>query len=153
MALQHVVYTRTAAGATTIYVDGEPVVSDSLSGDFSTWSSTYRFIVGNELTGSQPWLGELQLLAVYSRALSTGEVTQNYFAGPKATADVLTGDLNCDGSVNFSDINPFVQIMTNPTGWQATYPGCPALNGDIDGDGFVDFGDINPFVALLSGGN
>jgi hypothetical protein len=64
---------------------------------------------------------------------------------------VLPGDLNCDGAINFGDINPFVLILTDPVAWQAAYPGCPLLNGDISGNGSVDFGDINPFVALLSG--
>jgi len=61
------------------------------------------------------------------------------------------GDLNCDGAVNFSDINPFVLILSDPVGWQAQYPGCPPANGDINRDGQVNFDDINPFVALLSG--
>jgi hypothetical protein len=66
-------------------------------------------------------------------------------------AAVLAGDLNCDGAVNFADINPFVLLLTDPAGWQAEHPGCPPLNGDINGDGSVGFGDINPFVALLAG--
>ena len=60
------------------------------------------------------------------------------------------GDLNCDGQVNFGDINPFVLLLTNPAGWQAMYPNCPMLNGDCNQDGVVDFGDINPFVRLLT---
>ncbi len=64
----------------------------------------------------------------------------------------LTGDLNCDGAVDFGDINPFVLILSDPAAWQAAYPGCPTLNGDIDGNGTVGFEDINPFVTLLSGG-
>jgi len=60
------------------------------------------------------------------------------------------GDLNCDGSVNFADINPFVQILSNPTAWQTMYPDCPFATGDINTDGSVNFGDINPFVALLT---
>jgi hypothetical protein len=63
----------------------------------------------------------------------------------------LVGDLNCDGRVDFGDINPFVLRLSNPTGYQAAYPGCPDANGDINTDGQVNFGDINPFVALLSG--
>ena len=59
------------------------------------------------------------------------------------------GDMNCDGSVDFGDINPFIQALTDPAAWQQTYPGCPLSNGDINGDGALDFGDINPFVALL----
>jgi hypothetical protein len=63
-----------------------------------------------------------------------------------------TGDLNCDGSVNFGDINPFVLYLSNFSTWQTTYPGCPPQNGDINGDGtYPSFGDINPFVALLTG--
>lgn len=154
LALQHLVFARTAAGATTVYVDDNPVIAGSVGGTFSTWGSTYRFVIGDELTGGQPWLGELQLLAVYSRALSPAEVTQNYLAGPGPAPHIVPGDLNCDGTygvASFGDINPFVLLLTNPTLWQATYPGCPVLNGDINGDGTVDFGDINPFVALLSG--
>ncbi|MEW6249229.1 MAG: HYR domain-containing protein [Planctomycetota bacterium] len=60
------------------------------------------------------------------------------------------GDLNCDGVVNFNDINPFVLILSDPVGWQAQYPGCPPANGDVNRDGQVNFDDINPFVALLS---
>jgi hypothetical protein len=65
----------------------------------------------------------------------------------------VPGDLNCDGSVNFGDINPFVLILTNWGAWQAAHPGCPWQNGDINGDGRVNFGDINPFVdCLVNGG-
>jgi hypothetical protein len=61
------------------------------------------------------------------------------------------GDLNCDGSVNFADINPFVMAIANPDLYAATYPNCPLENRDINGDGSCNFGDINPFVALLTG--
>ncbi len=63
---------------------------------------------------------------------------------------VKAGDVNCDGAVNFGDINPFVLLLSDPVGWQNSYPGCPMLNGDVNGDGNVGFGDINPFVALLT---
>jgi hypothetical protein len=61
-----------------------------------------------------------------------------------------TGDINCDGTVNFADINPFVQALTDPGGHQAAYPGCPPENADLNADGSVDFQDINPFVQLLT---
>jgi hypothetical protein len=60
-----------------------------------------------------------------------------------------TGDVNCDGFVDFGDINPFVEALTDPDEYQGTYPGCPPENADINADGSVDFGDINPFVDLL----
>jgi hypothetical protein len=62
------------------------------------------------------------------------------------------GDLNCDGQVDFGDINPFVLRLSNPAAYAAQYPGCPDGNGDIDGDSAVNFGDINPFVSLMSNG-
>jgi len=33
-----------------------------------------------------------------------------------------TGDLNCDGTINFGDINPFVQTLADPDGYVAAYP-------------------------------
>jgi subtilisin family serine protease len=60
------------------------------------------------------------------------------------------GDLNCDGAVNFGDINPFVLALSNATAYIAAFPGCDILLADINGSGSVGFDDINPFVARLS---
>jgi hypothetical protein len=62
------------------------------------------------------------------------------------------GDLNCDGEVDLSDINPFVLAMLGADTYYAAFPGCDWLNADINGDGSVDLKDINPFVLLLAGG-
>jgi len=62
----------------------------------------------------------------------------------------LTGDMNCDGVVNFGDINPFVLALSNPASYAQAFPNCNVQNGDINGDGVVNFTDINAFVALLS---
>ncbi len=62
------------------------------------------------------------------------------------------GDLNCDGSVDFGDINPFVLALSSgETTYYNAYPDCHYYNGDINTDGDVGFGDINPFVSVLSG--
>ncbi len=61
------------------------------------------------------------------------------------------GDMNCDGVVNFDDVNPFVLALSDPGAYAVEYPDCDLLNGDCNGDGAVDFDDINAFVALLSG--
>jgi ligand-binding sensor domain-containing protein len=66
-------------------------------------------------------------------------------------APQVLGDLNCDGVVNFDDINPFVLALSDPAGYAAVYPNCNILNGDCNGDGGVNFDDITAFVALLSG--
>ena len=64
---------------------------------------------------------------------------------------LVPGDLNCDGVINFGDINPFVLALSNPAGYNTAFPWCNILNGDTNGDGLVNFGDINPFVAILTG--
>ncbi len=66
------------------------------------------------------------------------------------THSFARGDLNCDGTVDFGDINPFVLALTSHSGYVQAYPDCNYWLADINGDGFVDFGDINPFVALLT---
>lgn len=72
--------------------------------------------------------------------------------GLECQAPVLVGDLNCDGFVDFGDINPFVMRLSDPAAYAAAFPECPDDNGDINGSGSVGFDDINPFVALVSGG-
>ncbi len=57
------------------------------------------------------------------------------------------GDMNCDGLIDFADIDPFVAVLS----------GGPCCDGagydcDVNGDGTVNFADIDPFVALLSSG-
>jgi len=60
------------------------------------------------------------------------------------------GDADCDATVDFRDINPFVQALADGNGYRDTYPGCWPENADINSDGSVDFGDINPFIELLT---
>ncbi len=63
----------------------------------------------------------------------------------------LCGDLNCDGVIDFADIDPFVLALSDRLAYQAAYPSCYYRNADVNGDDLVDFGDINEFVELLSG--
>jgi len=64
----------------------------------------------------------------------------------------LPGDVNCDGRVDFDDINPFVLALVAADAYYAAYEGCDWLNADVNGDGAVDFDDINPFVKCLVAG-
>jgi hypothetical protein len=61
------------------------------------------------------------------------------------------GDMNCDGAVDFGDINPFVLALTSPAAYTNEFPYCDIMLADCNTDGTVDFGDINPFIALLTG--
>jgi hypothetical protein len=80
--LTHVVYTRNGAGEARIYLDGGEQASGSVGGDFGNWDSSHRLGLANELTGDRPWLGELHLVAIFDRALTEAEVSQNFESGP-----------------------------------------------------------------------
>jgi len=89
--------------------------------------------------------------------LSAGTGTPPDYQGSDLSAsmpcpDYIYGDLDCDGDVDFDDINPFVLALGGEAGYVAAYPDCRWLNADCDEDGDVDFDDINPFVGLLGGG-
>ncbi len=63
------------------------------------------------------------------------------------------GDLNCDGVIDFGDINPFVVYLSNFAAWQGQFPSCSPQNGDINCDGTFgqgSFQDINTFVTLMT---
>ncbi len=64
---------------------------------------------------------------------------------------VCAGDLDCDGDIDFFDIDPLVLAFSGEAAYLAAYPSCQWLSGDADGDGDVDFFDIDPFIALLGG--
>ncbi len=71
---------------------------------------------------------------------------------PLSTPLLRDGDMNCDGSVNFDDLDGFVLAIVGPAAYQAAYPTCRYLNADLNDDRVVDFDDINPLVAALVGG-
>jgi hypothetical protein len=81
LKLSHVVYTRTAAGVAALFVDGAEVARATGGGNLSNWSEAYRLGLANEMSGDRPWLGEYQLVAIYSRALTADDVKQNLKAG------------------------------------------------------------------------
>ena len=79
-----------------------------------------------------------------------------YFMIPVPAA-YKPGDTNCDGSVTYADINPFVRAISSESLWQSGFPGgvpagCTYLGvNDMNCSGGVDYGDINPFVLCLGG--
>ena len=79
--LIHVVYTRSRAGQSRVFLNGQQVARREVKGTLSNWQSDYRLALANELTGDRPWLGTFHLVAIYSRALSASEVKQNFEAG------------------------------------------------------------------------
>lgn len=127
--LQHIVTTRDTAGNVTIYINGVSVATSTRAGDFSGWDTAMRFGVGNEISLDRPWLGDVHLVAVYDRALSAAEVTQNTNAG--------TGD----GETGFAPEN--VVMQPDVIGVEEVLSAAPSADAgadvtvtDANGDGF-----------------
>ena len=79
--LTHIVYSRDTSGKANLYIDNELVNSEQIAGNSSNWDLNYELGLANELTGDRPWTGTYDLVAVYDRALSSEEVTQNFLQG------------------------------------------------------------------------
>ncbi len=61
----------------------------------------------------------------------------------------IVGDCNCDGVVDFFDIDPFVAALGGDAAYYAQYPNCYRYLADIDGNRSVDFFDIDPLVGVF----
>jgi hypothetical protein len=87
--LQQVVFTvDSAAGTAIIYVNGQEVTAGTVSAGFSDWVVDRGLALVNEagLVGSgRSWLGGLHLIAIYSSALKSDEIQQNFQLGPGPT--------------------------------------------------------------------
>ena len=55
--------------------------------------------------------------------------------------EILLGDVNQDGAINFLDITPFIALLNN---------GDYQLEADIDQNAVVDFLDISPFINIIT---
>ncbi|MCB9207152.1 MAG: T9SS type A sorting domain-containing protein [Ignavibacteriales bacterium] len=76
--LTHLVFSRHADSVANIYINGVLNSSLNISGNLSNWDSTYYLGIAGEILGDRLWLGELYLIGIYDRALSSDEVIQNY---------------------------------------------------------------------------
>jgi hypothetical protein len=63
----------------------------------------------------------------------------------------VRADPNCDGRIDFFDIDPFLMALFDEPGYAAAYPECWRITADINRDGLVNFFDIDPFIACLFG--
>jgi hypothetical protein len=123
-------------------------VSGSATGSVNLAVNT-RQSGGNSLIVPALWMED--------STLNDGSTSGTYTAGSGVTisiaSSVLKGDMNHDGLVNNQDINPFVLALTNPTAYQAQFPGYDYQSaGDLSGDGLFNNQDINPFVTRLTSG-
>jgi hypothetical protein len=110
-----------------------------------------RFVQNGSCATLSPPCGSELGACCHDDGTCTPQVTCADCQGSAPSACV--GDVNCDGTIGFGDINPFVLFLSNFATWQNTYAGCNPLNGDINCDGTYgqgSFADINPFVALMT---
>ena len=77
----------------------------------------------------------------YHLKVSTDTNRDFGLAWRSTSSNILLGDMNLDGVVDFFDISPFIALLT-ADGYQ-----CEA---DFDSNEVVDFFDISPFIATLS---
>ncbi len=59
----------------------------------------------------------------------------------------LVGDLNCDGRIDYFDIDPLIEMLSK--GLTLDDVLCAPENGDVNLDGRTDYYDIDPFIDLL----
>lgn len=85
--------------------------------------------------------------AVTDAVSGTVSVLKNMTCTPR-----VLGDLNCDGRLDYFDIDPLVTSLVNLDAYLAIYPGCDPTVADIDLDGAVTLFDIEPFLDLLFAG-
>jgi len=80
---QHVVMTYDSVNGRRIYVNGEFTgdVDTVTGGALTDWDPSYVFTLGSDVGGANQWLGKLRMVAIYNRALTQEEITQNLEAG------------------------------------------------------------------------
>jgi len=73
----------------------------------------------------------------------------------RAQALVCYGDANCDGAINWRDIDYLIAGMNdNESGWAVKFPGgspsCPFAWLDTSADGAVNWRDVGPFIEAMN---
>lgn len=110
--------------------------------DLSNWGTSPWFIWGGGSSGSYD-NGNFYL---FSLSAGWGQREgahsfRTFMSAESAVAPLLLGDCNQDGTVNFLDIFPFIEILTS---------GSYLEEADFNQTGEVTFLDIAPFIASLS---
>ncbi len=84
--LSHVVYTRSRGGQARMHVDGRVVAEQRVAGSMGNWNRGFELALANEMSGDRPWKGELHLVAIYGRDLTSAEIARNHRAGPRSAS-------------------------------------------------------------------
>jgi hypothetical protein len=81
--LQHVVATYNPVDGRRIYVNGElrSGPDSAPPGLFTDWNDTFALVLGNEVSNDRIWQGVVRMVVIHNRALTQGQITQNFDAG------------------------------------------------------------------------
>ena len=85
--------------------------------------------------------GGIADVAGFMIASNTSDIQDVGIAFPAEVTDVLLGDADCNGVVNFDDIGPFIALLSS----EDFKP-----EGDTNEDGEINFSDISSFIAILA---
>jgi len=80
--LQHVVLSYSATEGRKMFINGKlvEIIDDAIS-PLSSWDDSFALILGREASNNHVWQGNVRLLAIYNRALSQQQISQNYDVG------------------------------------------------------------------------
>jgi hypothetical protein len=134
-----------------VAVDGDPALATP-AGLRVTRFDFQSLVAGAEVQiVMQPTAGS----ATVSRVLSADVVDLDVLSSLDEVAVILSdpGDMNCNGTLNGFDIDPFVIALTDPAAYATMFPDCTIWNADANCDGVINGFDIDPFVILLTGGD
>ena len=102
--LTHVVFIRShPSGTTKMYINGMEVASGSTTGSFSNWDTSLKFALANEFIDDRTWLGDFHLVAIYKRALTAAEVSQNFTSGPECPTSCTPDNRVASGVIALYD--------------------------------------------------
>ncbi len=81
--LQHVVVTFDPVRGRRVYVNGVDTgdADPAPGGALTDWDDTFAFVLGNEVSGTEPFQGVFRLVAVYNRVLTEPQIQTNFQAG------------------------------------------------------------------------
>lgn len=75
------VFTWRKGGDALIYLDGREVVKKRIGGDLGNWNDTFTLAIGDEMSGSRLWQGDVTTAAIYDVVLTPKEIANNYRIG------------------------------------------------------------------------
>ncbi|CAA0099156.1 Uncharacterised protein [BD1-7 clade bacterium] len=80
---QHLVVTYSPVNGRRIYVNAtEATIDDETDADLlANWDASFAFMLGNTISNTRPWAGNVRMAAIHNRELSTTQISQNFSVG------------------------------------------------------------------------